>query len=395
MLPDLAESLADAPFRAFEAIIDLTLSSGAAFLVIAGDVFDSELPSASARFRFRAGVERLNERGIPVFVAPGNHDPFPAAWPDSVPYPANLRVFDAGEVRFYPVERDGARIAEVGGVGHGSTRITENLALRFAANEASGGGDGRPFRVAVLHADIDSDPGVQPYAPAALGDLSGAVADYWALGHVHNFRVLRESAPAAVYSGCPQGRAVNEPGPRGAVLVSVDALGRCRTGFHRTCALEFRVLTLDRLAQAEEFDALFRLVREASGEGEVPRLVRLRLAGPSPLNRELRASDRGELRELFRRELARSGSGIHLESLVIDTCGVYDAARLEAEDGFAADVAAAAAMLKEEGELPEQAAALCRAQRGIPEFEERELDEIRSAARARLLDYLTGSLEFK
>ena len=51
-----------------------------------------------------------------------------------------------------------------------------------------------------------------------------------------------------------------------------------------------------------------------------------------------------------------------LESLTVDTCGVYDAGRLEAEDGFAADIAAAAALLKEEGALPARIAALRRAQ---------------------------------
>ncbi len=393
-LPGQAELLVDAPFRAFENIVSLTLSTGAAFLAISGDVFDSGEPSASVRFRFREGLERLDAAGIPVFAAPGNHDPFPGAWRDSVPYPENLHIFHPDEVSFFPVEQDGTVIAEVGGIGHGSDRVSENLALRFPAREQGRGGE-RPFRVALLHANIDSDPGVQPYAPAALRDLSADVADYWALGHVHKFRVLREAFPAVVYSGCAQGRAVDEPGAHGAALVRVDALGRCRVEFRRSDLFEFETVTLDRLEQVENYDALFRLLREAVGQGELPRLVRLRLAGPSPLNRELRASDRGELCELFRRELARSGSRVFLESLTVDTCGVYDAGRLEAEDGFAADIAAAAALLKEEGALPARIAALRRAQPGVPAFTEEELEEIRAAARARLLDYLTGSLPFK
>lgn len=71
--------------------------------------------------------------------------------------------------------------------------------------------------------------------------------------------------------------------------------------FRRSDLFEFETVTLDRLEQVENFDALFRLLREAVGQGSSPGWSGSGLAGPSPLNRELRASDRGELCELFRR----------------------------------------------------------------------------------------------
>jgi len=43
--------------------------------------------------------------------------------------------------------------------------------------------------------------------------------DYWALGHVHNQRILRESRPCIIYPGNTQGRSVRKTGLRGCYLV--------------------------------------------------------------------------------------------------------------------------------------------------------------------------------
>ncbi|UKI34259.1 MAG: DNA repair exonuclease [Lentisphaeria bacterium] len=205
-LPELAGRLAEAPFAAFARIVDLALREEVDFLVIAGDIFDRDNPSLSGRMRFREELLRLDAAKIPVFLSGGNHDPVPAAWPPAVSLPGNTRLFSADTVEFFPVERNGEVIARVGGLSHSRLRQTDNLVERFAAPP------GGPFTVGVLHANVGAQPGFQPYAPAAVADLAGRGVDYWALGHVHNFRKVNEAAPAAYYPGCPQGRAVNEPG---------------------------------------------------------------------------------------------------------------------------------------------------------------------------------------
>ncbi len=53
-----------------------------------------------------------------------------------------------------------------------------------------------------------------------MAELIGKGYDYWALGHVHARSVLSQ-APWVVFTGNLQGRHVNEPGPKGATLLTV------------------------------------------------------------------------------------------------------------------------------------------------------------------------------
>jgi DNA repair exonuclease SbcCD nuclease subunit len=48
--------------------------------------------------------------------------------------------------------------------------------------------------------------------------------DYWALGHIHRFQVLRKSEPAIVYSGNSQARHMRETGEKGCCLVTLSQI---------------------------------------------------------------------------------------------------------------------------------------------------------------------------
>ena len=226
---------------------------------------------------------------------------------------------------------------------------------------------------------------------------NGAV-DYWALGHVHSFRILHESDPVVVYPGCPQGRSVHEPGKRGFALVTVDRTGRAKTEFREAAVLRFEVLNLDALDDCTTFDRMAAQLREgaermmpAEGAGSERVLLRVILRGATPLNGELRKLGEEELFELFRGELARCGGNVFLESVELETRGMYDAAALTRSDDLAAEIAAAAAELRAEGSLRELLRKLRAGRYGIDDFSDAELDEIRSAAETRLLDELTGT----
>ena len=55
-----------------------------------------------------------------------------------------------------------------------------------------------------------------------MDDLIAGEMDYWALGHIHRFHVLRESNPAVVYSGNSQARHMRESGEKGCCLVTLN-----------------------------------------------------------------------------------------------------------------------------------------------------------------------------
>src|SRR5919197_2146971 len=64
-----------ATFRALGRFVDLCLREEAAFLALAGDLFDARDRSVRARLGLARELSRLEAAGIPTFIVHGNHDP--------------------------------------------------------------------------------------------------------------------------------------------------------------------------------------------------------------------------------------------------------------------------------------------------------------------------------
>ena len=221
--PRVQSRLRDASLEAYDRLIDLTLQRHAAFLVLAGDVFDHETPSLRAQFRLRDGFLRLERAAVPVFWAHGNHDPF-GSLSTHVHWPDNVVRFPAGRVLWHRVEQGGDILCAVYGISYPTAAVTDPYVRQFIRE------DDAPYAVAVLHANVGGQPGHDNYAPASLGDLRAAGFNYWALGHIHQRAILLDDPPV-VYAGNLQGRHVRETGPKGAYVVEVDASGRARLQF--------------------------------------------------------------------------------------------------------------------------------------------------------------------
>ena len=209
--------LADATYTAFRRIIDVCIEREVAFLVIAGDAYNSADKSLRAQLRFRAEMERLAEADIEVFIASGNHDP-QSGWSAGLVMPDNVHVFSAKQVERFEVERGGEVVAAVYGRSFARAAETDNLALGYKR------GAGDPVAIGVLHANVGGNPDYDPYAPASLEDLRASGIDYWALGHIHKQEVLAQN-PWIVYSGSPQGLNPKETGPHGCLVVELGAHG--------------------------------------------------------------------------------------------------------------------------------------------------------------------------
>ena len=376
--PDEARELALAPFAAFDQIAELAVKKSVRFVVLAGDVFDSTSPSLYAETRFRGTLEKLAEAGIRVFWAAGNHD-----WAANIgELPADTVRFSSEKAERFEVADDNGRVlASVAGMSHGAAEVRTDLAPQVDAALRNAPG----FRIAVLHANVDGDPGYEPYAPAPLAELVRGGADYWALGHIHGRKVLHER-PFVVYSGSPQGRSVNEPGARGAVLVEVDDAGRASLENLNVQLFRFETLTLDGLGEVADMAALrAALGPKLPGIAE-PTYLRLILAGPTPLNARLRSEGTSALEEIFGAELKRKLPRAALESVIVNTTGVLSESRRE---GLAAEVAA----VRDAVDPARDAAALHLASGEFSGFSPDELAEIAREAEEPLLDYLSGDLE--
>lgn len=282
--PAIQSVLREATFQAFEQIIDLCINREVNFLLIAGDVHDASDRSLRALTRMRQGFERLAEHRIPVFICHGNHDPL-TGWSAQFSWPDNVCVFDTKEVATRSVIVRGAEIARIYGVSYGVEKVTANLAQQFHGEADA------PWAIGLLHTNVGGDPNHANYAPCQLDDLVRAGMDYWALGHVHTHRILREGDPLIIYPGNPQGRHVREAGPRGCYLVEVDPQGSPHPEFVPVDVVRWydEHLTIEGLGDFDELltridERVQAMRQESQGRGVI---VRWRLEGRGALHREL------------------------------------------------------------------------------------------------------------
>lgn len=373
--------LRQATFLALERLTDACIASGADFLLLAGDVYNSADSSLRARLALRDAFVRLAEAGVGVFLAHGNHDPLRAEH-GAVPWPDNVHVFGSEPgCRVAFARGSGPPVALVHGASHTGPAEGRNLASGFKRKTPSLL-EPDLFQIGVLHCALAGvSGGHDAYAPCSFGDLAEADLDYWALGHVHACRLLDRRGrplpspmppyrslalpssmpsgtapvgrPAAAYSGSLQGLHVNECGPHGCLLVRVDAKGRTEARGLPLAPVQWEQLQVEPGPELCDLPALEGLILERAeslapgraddmphkpaGEraetpgGLAPESIALRiiLAGPSPLHAELSVPEAvEELRLRLGRDLASRGVWIRDLAVRLTPVLDLDAARL-------------------------------------------------------------------
>jgi DNA repair exonuclease SbcCD nuclease subunit len=266
--PELGHNLTESVFGSFEKIIDLAISEKADLLIISGDVFDEENETPSTRYRFAKELERLD---IPCMIALGNHD-HKRSWEDSIPYPDNVHVFSSAPDR--QVIRVNNAPIEILGRSFPSRHTEENLASSLRGSQ-------HMFTIAAVHCDLDPAAG-SPYAPCKLSDIINNNVDYWALGHIHERRLVHEH-PYVVYPGNIQGRNSKESGEKGAYVVTVSNGAVSDLRFVPTQEIQWIDVEAD--ISGRDLNALLRSIKESSIPGSIL---------------SLKVTGRGELDKLFR-----------------------------------------------------------------------------------------------
>jgi exonuclease SbcD len=205
--PDI-EEIRSAGRQALVNLVDFALNEQVPLVMFAGDLYDGDWPDFSTGLFFAQQMQRLSKDGIRVAIVWGNHDA-QNKMTKSLVMPAHVRVFSARkpETAVY----DDLHIA-VHGQSYAAAATSRNLAIDYPEPVAG------MLNIGLLHCLLSGASGHQPYAPCTLDDLGSKGYDYWALGHVHDYRVLRED-PLIIYPGCCQGRHIKEAGPKGCVLV--------------------------------------------------------------------------------------------------------------------------------------------------------------------------------
>jgi DNA repair protein SbcD/Mre11 len=335
-VPSLAERLRESTFQSFNKIVKIALEEKVDAVLIAGDIFDGADRSLQAQLKFRRGLLELSQVGIPSFIVHGNHDPS-NSWSHTLDWPENTTIFPANKVESFPVTKDGETLARIYGISYPQKEVNENLALKFRKDQEQG------FAIGLLHTNVGHHPGHDNYAPCSLQDLISRNFDYWALGHIHEFKVLREDNPCIVYSGNTQARHLNETGPKGCCLVTLNSNAPVNIRFIPTDVVSYRAAKVD-ISGTTNINEVLRalqsqiedLTKESlTREGLVAKLV---LTGRTPIHNELKNPGVAitlaeEINAFF-----EGHSPWVIVDLSVQTAGTYDIDALKEAKDFVADL---------------------------------------------------------
>jgi DNA repair exonuclease SbcCD nuclease subunit len=277
--PRQVERMQRATREAFTRLIDLCIGEEAAFLVIAGDLYDHDSPNMQIAVFLRKELRRLESNGIRCVIIKGNHDADNRIT-SALALPANTRVLGDKKPETVTYDDLPVRVA-VHGQSFKPGPVPDNLAASYPAPLA-----GR-YNIGLLHTSLTGNSDHDPYAPCTLEELTSRGYDYWALGHIHRRAVLSRD-PYVVFPGNLQGRHAKEIGPKGCYVIDVDDAGRTAATFVPLDVVRWLRADVDLKGRRSEADmveglreALQLAWRESDGRAAA---VRVTLSGQTPLH---------------------------------------------------------------------------------------------------------------
>ncbi len=219
--------LRDIPHR----LAQLAQAEGVDVVLLPGDLLDAVRVYPQS---IQALTQALGALSIPVFIAPGNHDPYTPQSPYATSlWPDNVHIFSTASME--AVEVPGLN-AVIHGCAFTAPHREDSPLSGYTVPQ-----DGR-VHVLCLHGEVAP---VGRYAPILPGQLGATGAHYAALGHVHRGSGLqREGTTYWAYPGCPEGRGFDETGKKGCLLVDVTTQG-VTAQFVPLCCREYRIQEVD------------------------------------------------------------------------------------------------------------------------------------------------------
>lgn len=302
-IADKGSELREAQLLTLERIVELARAEEVDFVVIAGDLFDSNEVTGKL---VKKVVDRLASLApIPVLILPGTHDLLDEG---SVYWRGEFA--DAENIKVFGVDGNTIKIGDT--AVHGRANDTKQGGVH-PLSEMSPDHDAR-HNVAVIHASVEIEGKSSPddYL-ASPSEIAACGMDYVALGHWHSANQFSAQGTAAWYSGAPEPTKFNEAEGAGNVLLvelgdnGVDVSARA-TGKYTWVERELDVSTYPPGGPLEAE------IREAAG-GEV--LLRVKLKGVLPKGQEI---DMGGLEEdlrdeFFHLEIRNAGIGYPLDEV--------------------------------------------------------------------------------
>ncbi|MBE6667345.1 MAG: exonuclease SbcCD subunit D [Ruminococcaceae bacterium] len=192
-------------------IFELAKEEKCQMILIAGDLFDVKSLTPETE---KYVTELFGGAGMPIVIAPGNHDPYmEGSFYSKTQFSDNVYIFSSNELQRFDFHELRTRVY---GYAFTSTALTysplngQPPAIRDGYTE-----------ILCAHADISAP--VSRYCPLTVGDIKSFGLDYAALGHNHNqIGDILSGDESIRYCGFAEGRSFDELGDGGVYIVDVE-----------------------------------------------------------------------------------------------------------------------------------------------------------------------------
>lgn len=220
-------------------------------VLCAGDLFDEPCPESEWWEQVALRFAKRNWKNRPVFLLPGNHDPFIAesVWANGHKFrsllPEWVHVVDREDFEF-ALPNNAVLYAVPCTSKAGQRDPTQVIPKRAQGDER--------IRIGMVHGSTFDVKDCQTNFPIAVDAALTCGLDYLAIGDTHGFRFVPPDRlhPPTIYPGAPEPTAFDEKDPGFVAVVLVDRRRRAHVTPERVARWtweETRITTLDALAE--------------------------------------------------------------------------------------------------------------------------------------------------
>jgi DNA repair exonuclease SbcCD nuclease subunit len=223
-LGDRAATQRERQFAAFVATIDLALAEKVDLVLIAGDLFDSNVQPKRSVERAASQLQRLVDARIRLVIAPGTHDVYDrASIYRAYDLPAMAGAVGSDLVTVLDPDHPDVHLKSLDVVVHGRCFATKRAPHSPLQGLDTSKDDRAKWHVGLLHAALaiegrtDADEVV-----ITTDEIAATRLDYLALGHWHSTTKGKAGRTSYAYSGAPEPIALDQDRAGNALLVSLD-----------------------------------------------------------------------------------------------------------------------------------------------------------------------------
>jgi DNA repair protein SbcD/Mre11 len=217
----------DRQFAAFRATVDLALAEKVDLVLIAGDLFDSNVQPRRSVEKVAAELKRLAMARIRTVIIPGTHDVYDRT---SIYRAYDLKAMAGSTdrddlVTVLTPELRKIHLAALDVIVHGRVFDTKRAPVSpLQGLDAGTDNDGATWRIGMVHGSI-AIPGKTDRDEVVITseEIAASRLDYLALGHWHSSQQGRAGAVTYAYAGAPEAVALDQDRAGKVLLVEMEA----------------------------------------------------------------------------------------------------------------------------------------------------------------------------